>query len=1134
MENKMTKFFKIFFTLLAVLIFGMCGGLIVTVNADTVTKADSLTIKMSEYRTYNIYPDGYKVDNSSLTPFVGDYVLTGEPSEDVTFRSYGEPVTYNVILHSISAISESWYGMMGVEPNVTLNITVYGDNEVRGYNHPGISLSSGDKEGHAPIVNITMTDGSKLTVGCNYHTTNLAIAKGIEVNLSDGATSSVDMSIENWQSTMEITFTNGKDYGHSMSYSYAGDEICRYECNDCDIISVDEAHYTRYAPYSTSHEDYSTKHTSVCRQCLHDFDSSAHNIDYNTSEQGHEEYCYMCGYRKEFESHEITNGSCTVCGISYLYKHEADDVTSYVLFTDTLIALVKEKGGRITVLQDVNEESSRTIRVSKDVTLDLAGKSLYGIIFYSEIESTITVIDSSDDKSGVWRGYSRYDSYVYGTLTLEGITIESADFIVLDDGALVINNVICQEWIDVKIEYATVEINTFDCGGQLRIELDCYFEEIDFEINDVTIEKLTMTTTSSQDVCLNMLLPEGYAFAGEGGVLDGSGGEVVGITAIVEHTQHNSEKLQSSSTEHWISCSCGYNGESVRELHILSDDGLCRVCNVSLVASVTANGSTKYFTSLVDALLDTNNYQESTVVLLADFKPENYLELQLRKNVTIDLNGFTYNTNGRLMPFAGLTINDSSEKQTGKLYASGDISYIIEFRGGSNVTINGGEYFGLIYGATYNSETATITINGGRYLGAEKFRLNQGVKIIVNGGVFEGSSSVFNHVWSSKVEYEINGGVFINSTVFYVSDSGIPDIESMVGTDGECELWFISTSGKVLTVQELCDYYEGEILVFHKDTNGWASSTKHGQFCQSCEAYSIGIEHTVAYEPSNDGLSHSSYCVYCDWQLTTNEQHTGGEATCTDKAQCEYCSALYGDEPEGHKYDNDCDGECNVCGDTRKTPDHVYDNDCDKECNVCNEARETPDHVYDNDCDKECNECNEARKTPDHVYDNDCDKECNECNEARETPDHVYENECDKECNECNEARETPDHVYENACDKDCGECGYTRETSHSYTNGACSSCGAADPDYNTGATDDSTSASGDSSQDTNDSAANSSTADSNNASNKPDSNTENNDNADNGIGAGAIVGIVIGSLAVLGGGFAVFWFIRKKKFSNV
>ena len=44
---------------------------------------------------------------------------------------------------------------------------------------------------------------------------------------------------------------------------------------------------------------------------------------------------------------------------------------------------------------------------------------------------------------------------------------------------------------------------------------------------------------------------------------------------------------------------------------------------------------------------------------------------------------------------------------------------------------------------------------------------------------------------------------------------------------------------------------------------------------------------------------------------------------------------------------------------------------------------------------------------------------------------------------------------------------------------------------------------------------------------NTPDDPTDDKD----GLGAGAIVGIVIGSVAVVGiGGFALFWFVIKKK----
>ena len=61
--------------------------------------------------------------------------------------------------------------------------------------------------------------------------------------------------------------------------------------------------------------------------------------------------------------------------------------------------------------------------------------------------------------------------------------------------------------------------------------------------------------------------------------------------------------------------------------------------------------------------------------------------------------------------------------------------------------------------------------------------------------------------------------------------------------------------------------------------------------------------------------------------------------------------------------------------------EHSYDNDCDEECNNCGEIREIT-HIYTDDCDADCNECNATRKAP-HTYDNNRDAVCNECGHER-------------------------------------------------------------------------------------------------------------------------------------------------------
>lgn len=68
-----------------------------------------------------------------------------------------------------------------------------------------------------------------------------------------------------------------------------------------------------------------------------------------------------------------------------------------------------------------------------------------------------------------------------------------------------------------------------------------------------------------------------------------------------------------------------------------------------------------------------------------------------------------------------------------------------------------------------------------------------------------------------------------------------------------------------------------------------------------------------------------------------------------------------------HVYDNDCDTDCNLCGDIRTAANHVYDNDCDTDCNLCGEKREVGKHTYSAYCDTTCDKCGLEREAK-HLY----------------------------------------------------------------------------------------------------------------------------------------------------------------------
>jgi hypothetical protein len=187
------------------------------------------------------------------------------------------------------------------------------------------------------------------------------------------------------------------------------------------------------------------------------------------------------------------------------------------------------------------------------------------------------------------------------------------------------------------------------------------------------------------------------------------------------------------------------------------------------------------------------------------------------------------------------------------------------------------------------------------------------------------------------------------------------------------------------------------------------------------------------------------HCNNCNLQRSPvgGAQHDFPYA-CTPK-----CLNCYEDNPNwvDHTYTSDCDTTCNFCSLERLVPPHVYNSECDEVCNVPNcgyERNSVSDptlipHTYTADCDTHCNNdgCVYVRQPlMDHPFKNKCDKNCDKCNEAN--PDyiegHVYDNACDGDCNECHQKRTVDDHRYDNVCDINCNTCGAQRTVSkHIY-----------------------------------------------------------------------------------------------------
>lgn len=107
-------------------------------------------------------------------------------------------------------------------------------------------------------------------------------------------------------------------------------------------------------------------------------------------------------------------------------------------------------------------------------------------------------------------------------------------------------------------------------------------------------------------------------------------------------------------------------------------------------------------------------------------------------------------------------------------------------------------------------------------------------------------------------------------------------------------------------------------------------------------------EHHWSKEWSANDTYHWHKCTDADCtEINDKEKHSGGTATCTEKAVCRVCNTPYG-EVSGHefggKYKYSAAGhwqECQRegCTATGSITDHIYDNSSDVTCNICGYVR---------------------------------------------------------------------------------------------------------------------------------------------------------------------------------------------------
>ncbi len=237
--------------------------------------------------------------------------------------------------------------------------------------------------------------------------------------------------------------------------------------------------------------------------------------------------------------------------------------------------------------------------------------------------------------------------------------------------------------------------------------------------------------------------------------------------------------------------------------------------------------------------------------------------------------------------------------------------------------------------------------------------------------------------------------------------------------------------------------------------------------------------HDWATDWSQDDTNHWHDCTDETCTDKSDEAaHSGGSASCTDKAVCDVCGTPYG-SVTAHVYANEvvdaaylkssatCTAEavyyksC-VCGAVDKSEDaatftvaglaaHVFDKDCttDDKCANCDAtAGANTSHTFDSDCttDDKCENCDvTAGANTSHTFDKDCttDDKCENCDvTAGAADEHVFDKDCttDDKCENCDAtAGANTSHTFDNDCTTDdkCENCDVTAgaATAHVYDN---------------------------------------------------------------------------------------------------
>ena len=239
---------------------------------------------------------------------------------------------------------------------------------------------------------------------------------------------------------------------------------------------------------------------------------------------------------------------------------------------------------------------------------------------------------------------------------------------------------------------------------------------------------------------------------------------------------------------------------------------------------------------------------------------------------------------------------------------------------------------GETYALTGSGEhTVTVETKDGTHTIKVKLRGNHAYRFIAENGMYYKKCSACGHTTSPQA---------------------IPSVEitapNRVCAGEDCVVT-VGTLPNGVTVDG--GFYEFGLMVSDIDVNEkngvWSGTVSHGEYQPDADTFDIGVKFKTA-----DG-----YLFTVKKTVNVLAQHTGGTATCTEKAKCEVCGDSYGDldsnnhtgtakwvkDAQGHEKKYTCCGSVIVASEPHEWTDGVC-----RECGyVCSHDDNDKNHICD-------------------------------------------------------------------------------------------------------------------------------------------------------------------------------------------